>query len=124
MLLLLPAFDNSLGGLDGEVTVLEAPEFGTAKDDRKFIEFCHASLICRRLRPPEAWGGPAEGPALLMGGLLLILQQPSLKKKHRQTLDNIIICRKWFSNMMTSIGGRVLGPAQWYILGEIGTQML
>ena len=83
MLLLLPAFDNSLGGLDGEVTVLEAvdPEFGTAKDDRKFIEFCHASLICRRLRPPEAWGGPAEGPALLMGGLLLILQQPSLKKK-------------------------------------------
>ena len=46
------------------------------------------------------------------------------KKKHRQTLDNIIICRKWFSNMMTSIGGRVLGPAQWYILGEIGTQML
>ena len=53
MLLLLPAFDNSLGGLDGEVTVLEAvdPEFGTAKDDRKFIEFCHANLICRRLSP-------------------------------------------------------------------------
>ena len=79
-MLLLPAFDNSLGGLDGEVTVLEAvdPEFGTAKDDRKFIEFCHANLICRRLRP---WGGPAEGAALLMGGLLLILQQPLLKKK-------------------------------------------
>ena len=53
MLLLLPAFDNSLGGLDGEVTVLEAvdPEFGTAKDDRKFIEFCHANLICRLLSP-------------------------------------------------------------------------
>ena len=75
MLLLLPAFDNSLGGLDGEVTVLEAvdPEFGTAKDDRKFIEFCQANLICRLLSP--GGGPPAEGTpvTLFMGGLLLIL---------------------------------------------------
>lgn len=47
LLLRRPAFDKSLGGLDGDVAALEDPELGTAKEDLKCLEFVHASFICR-----------------------------------------------------------------------------
>ena len=66
-LFFLPVLDNNLGGFEGEVTVLEGPETlgGTANEDRKLMEFCHANLIWRRRS--ECWAG------FVIGGLLLIL---------------------------------------------------
>ena len=77
-LFLLPVFDNNLGGLDGDVTALEGPEAGTANDDRKFTEFCHANLIC--LLRIECIAGPA---LVIVGGLLLMISKGfhSWKKK-------------------------------------------
>ena len=69
-LFLLPVFDNNLGGLDGDVTALDGPEAGTANDDRKFTEFCHANLIC--LLRIEWIAGPA---LVIVGGLLLMISR-------------------------------------------------
>ena len=69
-LFLLPVFDNNLGGLDGDVTALDGPEAGTANDERKFTEFCHANLIC--LLRIEWIAGPA---LVIVGGLLLMISR-------------------------------------------------